>query len=239
MTTTRGDLVSARIYEVNETGIPLPGLPIPCMFNPFEYTVSKTNTYKDPNGSLASGAKLELTNAGAQTLKLKLTFDTSDTMADVSLITRQLWELMQPKKARITTSGKTEIKPVASYVVFEWGVFRFVSVITNMTQTFTLFTPIGTPIRAKVDITFTQHIDRDDYLLQPQNPTSGGSLIEQVWTVEAGQRLDYIATAVYNDPTQWQRIANHNQITNPFQLRPGQKLTIPQKTFFEDVNISD
>ncbi|MCA9963111.1 MAG: LysM peptidoglycan-binding domain-containing protein [Anaerolineales bacterium] len=234
MTTTRGELVPARIYEVNETGIPLPGQPIPCMFNPYEYTVSKTNSYKDPTGSLGSGATLELANAGPQTLKLKLTFDTSHTMADVSLITQRLWELMQPKKARIPTAGKTESKPVASYVVFEWGVFRFVSVITNMTQTFTLFTPIGTPIRAKVDITFTQYIDREDYLRLPQNPTSGGSLIEQVWTVEAGQRLDYIATAVYNDPTEWQRIANHNQITNPFQLRPGHKLTIPQKTRFEE-----
>jgi hypothetical protein len=231
MSTTRGDLVPARIYEVEENGFPKSGQPIACMFNPYEYIVSKSNSYVDADGSLGSGTKLELSNAGPQTLKLKLTFDTSPTMADVSLITRRLWQLMEPQKHKV---GGHYVKPTAPYVVFEWGVFRFVAVITNMTQTFTLFTPIGTPIRAKVDITFTQYIDQEDYLRLPQNPTSGGSLIEQVWTVEAGQRLDYIATAVYDDPTQWQLIANHNHITNPFQLRPGQKLTIPQKTIVED-----
>ncbi|MCA9997763.1 MAG: LysM peptidoglycan-binding domain-containing protein [Anaerolineales bacterium] len=227
--TTRGDLVPAQIYEVDESGKVKLGPSITCMFNPFEYTVSKSNSYVDADGSLGSGTKLELSNAGAQTLKLKLIFDTSPTMDDVSLITEKLWVLMEPKKSTVG-----QIKPTASYVAFDWGVFCFVSVITSMTQTFTLFTPTGKPVRAKVDITFTQYIDQNDYKGRRQNPTSGGSLIEQVWTVEAGQRLDYIATAVYDDPTQWQLIASHNQITNPFQLRPGQKLTIPQKMVVED-----
>ncbi|MCA9994229.1 MAG: LysM peptidoglycan-binding domain-containing protein [Anaerolineales bacterium] len=230
-------MVSAKICEVSEQDFEKNvGTPIICMFNPYEYTVSKSNTYTDPKESFGSGATLELSKAGPQTLKLKLIFDTSLTMENVTTTTRRLWEFMEPKKGKDANGHE---KPLAPYVAFEWGVFRFVSVITNMTQTFTLFTQTGVPVRAKVDMTFTQHIDRDDYKWRAQNPTSGGSLVEQVWTVEAGQRLDYIATAVYNDPTEWQRIANHNQITNPFQLRPGQKLTIPQKAFFEDIDTRD
>ena len=110
-------------------------------------------------------------------------------------------------------------------VAFEWGVFRFVSYITNMTQKFTLFKHDGTPVRAKVNVTFTQYTDVEDY--KPQNPTSGGGPIERVWRVIAGDRLDTIAAEVYQDATKWRLIAEHNQIVNPLALRPGQQLSIP------------
>jgi nucleoid-associated protein YgaU len=110
-------------------------------------------------------------------------------------------------------------------VAFEWGVFKFVSVITNMTQKFTLFKNDGTPIRAKVDVTFTQYKDVNDY--PGQNPTSGGGPIQRVWRVTQGDRLDTISAAVYGDPTRWRVIAEYNGITNPLALRNGQSLTIP------------
>ena len=113
------------------------------------------------------------------------------------------------------------------YVAFEWGVFRFVSVITNMTQKFTLFKMDGTPVRAKVDITFSQFNDINDY--PKQNPTSGGGPINRVWRVVAGDRLDLIAATVYGDSTRWRRIAERNNIVNPLALRTGQQLLIPKE----------
>jgi nucleoid-associated protein YgaU len=110
-------------------------------------------------------------------------------------------------------------------VAFEWGVFRFVAVITEMTQKFTLFKLDGTPVRAKVDVTFTQHKDVNDY--PGQNPTSGGGPIQRIRQVIAGDRLDTIAFEVYGDATRWRNIAEHNQINNPLDLHPGQQLAIP------------
>ena len=111
-------------------------------------------------------------------------------------------------------------------VAFEWGVFCFRAVITNMTQKFTLFKKDGTPVRAKVDVTFTQHEDEKDYA--HQNPTSGGGPVERVWSVVRGDRLDTIAAAVYGDATKWRRIAEHNGIVNPLALPSGRRLTIPE-----------
>jgi hypothetical protein len=224
MANTRSGLVAARIYEVDDSGNEKGGgISVPCMFNPFEYSVSKTNTYQPKAGNQSDVPIIEFKEAGSQTLKLNLTFDTYETDQDVTLETNKLWKLMEAKTRQ--ESGKNEKVPPPE-VAFEWGVFRFVAVITTMSQKFTLFKRDGTPVRAQVDMTFTQHKDLNDY--PNQNPTSGGGPIQQLWRVKAGDRLDLIAYDVYGDPTKWRLIALANGITNPLTIRPGQQLTIPE-----------
>jgi hypothetical protein len=155
-------------------------------------------------------------------LKLNLFFDTYEKGQDVSLETNKLWKFMLAKTRQ--DAGKNEkIEP--PQVAFEWGIFKFVSYITNMTQKFTLFLQDGTPVRAMVDVTFTQYTDVNDY--PKQNPTSGSETIERIWQVRAGDRIDTIAAEVYDDATKWRIISEHNHIVNPLLLRPGQKLRIP------------
>ena len=134
----------------------------------------------------------------------------------------ELWKLME-SKTRQGSGNNNKVPPPE--VAVEWGVFKFVSVITNMTQRFTLFKQDGTPVRAKVEVTFTQHKDVNDY--PSQNPTSGGGPLERVHTVIAGDRLDTIAYAAYGDSTKWRLIAEHNNIDNPFALRTGEHIAIP------------
>jgi hypothetical protein len=223
MTTSRDKLVSARVFEVDSSGEPKGGgISVPCMFNPFEYTVSKTNSYEEKSKNRSDVPQVEFKKAGSQSLKLSLTFDTYEKGEDVSLITEDLWKLMEAKTRR---EGTRNVKIPPPEVCFEWGVFRFVAVITDMTQKFTLFKHNGTPVRAKVDVTFVQHKDLNDY--PRQNPTSGGGPIQRIWQVTAGERLDTIAFQVYGDSTKWRKIALHNRIINPLQLRPGQRLSIP------------
>ena len=223
MAKTRGDLEAARIYAVSEDGNDLHGLSVDCMFNPFEYTISKSNSYEEKSGNGTDVPVVEFKKAGAQTLKLTLTFDTYDKATDVSLLTNKLWKLMEAKSNDETTGDNKKVPP---WVAFEWGVFKFVSVITNMTQKFTMFLKDGTPVRAAVDVTFTQYKDLNDY--PGQNPTSGGGPIERVRTIIAGDRLDVIAAEVYGDATKWRSIAAYNGIINPLALRPGTRLNIPQ-----------
>ena len=226
MSNTRGNLVAARIFEVDDSGEEKSGgLSVDCMFNPFEYTVTKQNTYEDKSHNRSSVPQVEFKKAGAQTLKLNLMFDTYEQGEDVSLITNKLWKFMDPKTRE---SGNSNRKVPPPDVAFEWGVFRFVAVITQMTQKFTLFQPDGTPVRANVDVTFTQHRDVEDY--PNQNPTSGGGDIEKVRRVIAGERLDTIAYEVYGDATKWRLIAERNGLRDPLALRPGQVLTIPAKS---------
>ncbi|MFQ5434549.1 MAG: peptidoglycan-binding protein [Anaerolineae bacterium] len=222
MPNTRGNLVAARIFEVDDNGNETGSNAVSCMFNPFEYTVSKSNTYSERSRNRSSTPQIEFQKAGAQTLKLSLTFDTYEAGEDVSQTTNKLWKFMEPKQ-----EGSGDDKQPPPEVAFEWGVFHFVAVITQMTQKFTLFKNDGTPVRAKVDVTFTQHKDVNDY--PNQNPTSGGGPIQRVWSVTGSDRLDTIAASVYGDATKWRRIADYNDISNPLTLRPGTRLTIPEE----------
>ncbi|HEB65823.1 MAG TPA: LysM peptidoglycan-binding domain-containing protein [Chloroflexi bacterium] len=223
MANTRGNLVPARIYEVDDSGeAKSGGVSVDCMFNPYEYTVTKVNTYEEKSRNNADVPQVEFKKAGPQMLRLKLFFDTYESGEDVSLTTNRLWKLME-SKTRQESNRARKIPPPE--VAFEWGVFRFVAVITRMAQKFTLFQPDGTPVRAEVDVVFTQHKDLNDY--PRQNPTSGAESSERIWRVVAGERLDTIAYAVYGDATRWPEIAAHNGLRDPLSLRPGSRLKIP------------
>ncbi len=224
MSNTRGDLVAARIYEVDKSGKEKGGgISVNCMFNPFEYSVSKSNSFNDQPKNNADVPHVEFTKAGPQTLKLNLTFDSYEADDDVSLVTNKLWKLMESKTRR---EGKKTKKIPPPEVAFEWGVFRFVAYIASMTQKFTLFKADGTPVRAQVDVSFTQYIDREDY--PNQNPTSGGGPIDRIHRVIAGDRLDTIAYEVYGDAAKWRLIAEYNHVGNPLAIRPGMQIVIPQ-----------
>ncbi len=216
MATTKSNLEAAKISDVAGN------ITVYCTFNPFEYKVSKSNTYDEKEKNQANSPQAEFFKSGPQTLTLDLFFDTYETNDDVSLTTNKLWKLMETNTQK---SGDDKKKISPPEVVFKWGVFEFQAYITSMTQTFTLFTKEGVPVRAKVNITFTQYTDRNDY--PKQNPTSGASDIQRVWRVVAGDRLDAIAYAVYGESSRWRVIADRNQIRDPLALQPGQTLLIP------------
>jgi nucleoid-associated protein YgaU len=224
MPTTRGNLQAATISEIDDaTEEPKEGgVSVACMFNPFEYTVRKQNTYAAQHQNRADASYQEFASAGGQELSLKLTFDTYETGEDVTQTTNRLWQLME---FRTRQEGGQDEKIPPPRVLFQWGAFRFVAVITTMTQKFTMFKQDGTPVRATVEVTFRQ--DRDPNAEVPQNPTSGGGDVERIWRVVAGQRLDTIAYEVYGDATKWRLIADRNRLVDPLRLRGGQHLSIP------------
>jgi hypothetical protein len=228
MPNTRSNLEPARIYPVDDDGKETAGgpLPVDCMFNPSEFTVSKTNTYREDAGNRSDVPIFEFSKAGPQVLKLKLIFDTYESQESVSLRTNKLWKMMESKSVP-QGDGNRKVPPPD--VAFEWGEFRFIAVITAMTQKFTLFKPDGTPVRALVDVTFTQHKDTEDYRHSRTNPTSGGGNIERVWRVIAGDRIDTIAHEVYGDASRWRLIAEYNHLDKPLELRAGRQLIMPSE----------
>jgi hypothetical protein len=221
VTNPSAQLKKARIFEVNPTTRKATGGDeVTCKFNPHEYTVSKSNTFTEANSANTRNTpEVEFSKAGPQTLKLNLLFDTYGTDQDVRTQTDKLWKFMVVQPQR----GRSKQSPPA--VAFHWGTFYFVSFITQMSQKFTLFNKDGIPVRALVDVTFTQYVDETDY--PPPNPTSGGGPANRAWRVVGADRLDNIAADVYGDATKWRLIARYNDIVNPLAVQPGQYLLIP------------
>lgn len=98
------ELKAAQIMEVDERGHYTGGMTVDCMFNPYEYTLSKSNTYTPYDSANGSNSpKAELTQSGAHTLQLELFFDTTqiadESRRNVTLVTNELWKFMSVKEA--------------------------------------------------------------------------------------------------------------------------------------------
>lgn len=197
---------------------------IECLFNPGEYTFTKQNAWV-PGGSAGRDMpQLEFESGRPATLQMQLFFDTYAEQADVrERYTDGIWRLMMVEQKLMDPKTGKARPPM---VRFQWGrSWSFDAVITTITQRFTLFLSDGTPVRATLDVTFQQV--KDTGQLKPQNPTSGGTGGERVWTVSSGDSLLSIAYEVYGDPGKWRLIADANRLTEVRSLPAGLVLEIP------------
>lgn len=203
-----------------------------CMFNPKEYTFSKTNNWQESDKKGQNVSKLEFSGGAPANLSIQLLFDTNEMHRhlnidmskgkDVRRYTEALWDMMKINPNKINTDTKKGEPP---RVRFMWGaLWSFDAVITSISQKFTLFASDGTPLRAIVDVAFKQLADEGQY--PRQNPTSGGHPGEHVRMIREGETLPYIAYEEYGDPTVWRHLATINNIADPRRLRPGDLLMV-------------
>jgi hypothetical protein len=195
---------------------------IECMFNPREYTVTKTNDWlADPKRG-KNVPRLDFKGGKSKTLTLNLFFDTSLDGYDVRKETDKLCKLMDVDK-RTTDSNSSKGRP--PQVICQWGKVRlFTAVIKQVTQQYTLFRDDGTPVRANVTATFIQA--EEEKTFRPQNPTTSGKYGHKRWVVKEGDTIDMIAFHEYQDSSMWRYIAEINDLGDPGRLKPGQVLVI-------------
>jgi hypothetical protein len=210
--TTRGELKPAKI-----TNLVKPSEVVQFMFNPYEYTISKSNNWLDKQPSGRNVPLVSFGQGGAQTLTLTLYFDTQMAKTDVRTYTKPLWSMMmidQTKKNQVSNKGEPPT------VAFEWGSLYFKSVITSMSEKFTLFTDEGIPLRCSIQITLRQYEDAEEVAPQTNSQTSSTPPVSNT-QVREGDRMDHIAANNNGDPANYRQIAENNNIDNPIRIPPG------------------
>ena len=216
MPATRGGLEPATLINMNT------GETVLCMFNPYEYAITKRNQFEEGETKGLNVPRIRFKQGGAQTLKLQLLFDTYGERIDVRAHTDGLWRMMMVDEDK--TDQRTN-KSEPPHCIFQWGRFEFEAVITRMDEKLTLFLKDGTPVRTLVNISLQQVVDEEEHA--KQNPTSGGGVAPKTRLLNASDRLDLIAWEEYGDATQWRLIAAANQIADPLHLRAGQVILVP------------
>ena len=93
-----------------------------------------------------------------------------------------------------------------------------------MSEEFTLFSPSGKPLRAKLNVTFREAWTIEEQLKETPRHSATRTKIH---LVQKRETLSQIASVEYNDPTQWRLIADENNLSNPRLLEPGAPLRIP------------
>ena len=210
---TKGGLAPATITNLNTNEV------VKFMFNPFEYTITKQNTWQDKPVIGQNLPKVTFQQGGAETLNLTLHFDNQASGGDVRQYTQPLWKMMMiDEQKKNATSGKGEPPPV----MFEWGKLHFKAIITNMSQKFLLFNENGVPLRCTVEVSLRQYLDDADIAPQTAGATSSSSTPTSATVVE-GQRLDNIAA---QNGTSQRDLAENNNIDNPLNVPAGTQLKV-------------
>jgi nucleoid-associated protein YgaU len=91
-----------------------------------------------------------------------------------------------------------------------------------------MFLPDGTPVRARLQVAFTEFRAADIEAKEIKRETADYS---KVHVVSDGESLPDIAYAMYGDPGGWRPIAVANGIDDPRALPVGASLLVPQLPF--------
>jgi len=208
------ELQKAEISQVDN-----PSKKVACQFNPKDFSITRTIKWVSRLSKVDNVATREFAGGEPQNLTVKLFFDSTSDGSDVRNKYKTLLEMAQIDETKKDTTTKMGEPPVC---MFQWGSYlSYKGVITQIAQNFTMFNLDGTPLRASVDVTFSE----TEAEKKGQNPTTRTEA-RKVWVVHQGQTLDWIAYQEYGDPACWRHIADTNNLANPMDLRPGQVLKL-------------
>jgi hypothetical protein len=228
---TGGKLEKAYLAVVGELGpgkgggsevIPLSGDRMEFLFNPKEYSISKSTQVPRQTTPAAQGSSPpQFTGPQPQTMSIEIFLDaTEDPGAD--LVKDHVEFLMEKCSATSASLGKQQ--PSLPIVVFGWGTTTsFQAFIKQVSVKYTMFRQDGTPVRA----TCTVQMEEVPNPTKRQNPTSGGESARRSHTMVAGDSLASVAWNEYRDPTLWRAIAERNQLSDPMRTSTGLRLLMP------------
>jgi len=192
---------------------------ITVQFNPTEYALAKGAQIAEIAIPGIDSPILQFIRGQNEKLTLDLFFDVTEkgmgeSAEDVTTLTDQIYQLV---KIQPETHAPPRIK-------FTWGALQFKAIVESVQQKFSLFNPLGNPLRATVTLTFREYKTLEEQLKELNLQSADHT---KRWTVQQGDTLSHIAAVEYDDPTMWRPIAEANQISSPRRLVPGSELRIP------------
>ena len=196
------------------------------LFNPEEYTVSSSVNYAQAGVPGLNGPILQFVNGGLTTLQMELLVDTYEEHRDGDRVLNRAGDDVRDLTGRITSlmevAAATHAPPV---LLFTWGRVSFSCVLAQMQQRFVMFRADGTPVRARLSVTFNHYRTAETEAKEVKRETADYSSVQEVYQ---GETLATIAWRNYGDPVMWRPIALRNEIDDPRRLEPGALLVVPR-----------
>jgi hypothetical protein len=202
-------------------------------FNPEKMTISRgVNNRSNPTGGQGGSTGGIFSGAHPRTLRAAAWLVGDDVKDNADLMHK--W--MDPGGGLLgkisgavvgaLTGGRMNLTSSLPTLLFIWGPFLMECQLDgSLNIEFQRFDRTGNPIRAMV--TF-QLKEKPSLLgLLPTNPTSGGLPGRQAHVVTEGENLPLIAARAYGSPGAWRAIAEANGIDDPFRVRPGTTVYLP------------
>ncbi len=192
------------------------------MLNPSSYKQSYSIVYnkKEAIGQLGSDTKFS--GIKPETVNFEFVIDGTGVVelpifssSDVKTQVKELTDIVHKY------DGK---KHEPNHIQVLWGSLIFYGRLESMSVDYTLFKPSGKPLRAKIELTFSEFQSKEEEGLRANKSSPDLShLIE----VKAGDTLPLLCYRVYKDSSYYPEVAKINNITNFRDIKPGSKLHFP------------
>jgi nucleoid-associated protein YgaU len=207
-------------------------MPLQCLFNPKEYTITKSNTWNAKQAAGVSLPPVQFGGGAPAELSFEILLDHLEGAHPIQPDINRLFLAMEANPALVTKAASGKPTPRPPKVTFSWGAtISFEAALKSLSVQFVRFGPEGEPTRAQIKLTLVQTKRSDSRTgrgpLPAQNPTTTAIAEPGTHTVRDGDSLPSIAYGAYGDPTAWRAIAQANGIDDPLRLRRGSRLSIP------------
>lgn len=112
-----------------------------------------------------------------------------------------------------------------NFVKIQWGNdLVFYSVLKSFDTTYTLFKPDGSPLRAKISLSFGQYTSPEKRAKEDQENSPD---ITHLVEVVEGETLPQLSNKMWNTPYYYVQVAQYNDLNKFRHLKGGQKLIFP------------
>jgi len=109
-------------------------------------------------------------------------------------------------------------------LIVQWGKFIRDCVMESANITYTLFSPNGQPLRAKIVASF---VDRKESKLNSTTSMLSSPDMTHVVIVDKDKLLPLIVYKTYRDQKYYLQVARFNKLKNFRKLKPGSKIILP------------
>jgi hypothetical protein len=202
------------------------GKPFTVWINPASYTHEYTISYADRQAPGSSGPSPEFDRVGQESISFDLIFDATGVIPPpipgMPLPTDGVAGLIDQFKTLVATMNGAIHRP--NYVKLSWAQLQYQCVLSKMNVTYTLFKPNGTPLRAKMSLTFLSFAS-EKQLAEQAN--LGSPDLTHMVTVVAGDTLPALCHRIYGSSGYYLKIAHFNGLLGFRQLKPGMQLLFP------------
>jgi nucleoid-associated protein YgaU len=199
------------------------GQVITVLFNPTEYVRERSNAFKATAIAGLASPLIQFVNGEADQLTMELFLDdyTDPDQPEARGAKKPVKDRVSEIAALLEIDRDLHAPPPVRFI---WGPLRFDAVIEKLSQKFTLFRPDGTPARATLSVAFKEYLPLDQQLREPRRESADKSKRR---VLDASDSIWLLAWREYQDPALWRKIADANDIDDPWRVPTGTWLILP------------
>ena len=190
--------------------------------NPEQYAQTFKVEYdaKPPSG--AQGVESKFKSSAPEELKLDFVLDATDTVYGYAHLGMSVPDQINALKAVAYDLSGPIHQP--KYLKVIWTDFTFDCILTELQITYTLFSPEGTPLRAKISCTFLNYIETERRVREEGKSSPD---LTHIRTLKAGDTFPLMVHGIYGDPTLYLEVAKANGLNNFRNIPVGTSLFFP------------